>query len=59
MTVSVKPFHAQYPMMPPLFHTYCTECPDYGICDVQHVADADAAQHQFEHDTKPKETHHA
>ena len=56
MTVTVKPFHQTFPKVEPLFHTYCDQCPEYGICGEQHEADASAAQHQFEHNTAKEPT---
>ena len=42
---SMKPFHREYPGLPRLFHTYCSEHPDFGTCEEEVQAHRDIADH--------------
>lgn len=42
---SMKPFHREYPGSPRLFHTYCSEHPDFGTCEEEVQAHRDIADH--------------
>ncbi|MBP5800755.1 hypothetical protein J2D78_01530 [Microbacterium maritypicum] len=42
---SMKPFHREYPGLPGLFHTYCSEHPDFGTCEEEVQAHRDIADH--------------
>ena len=44
-STTVRPFHASYPGMPQLFHTYCAEHPDFGTCAEEAQARRDVAEH--------------
>lgn len=45
MITSIKPFHGPWPGMPDLFHTYCSDHPEFGTCAEQAQAHRDIADH--------------
>lgn len=42
---SIKPFHGPWPGMPDLFHTYCSQHPDFGTCAAWDQAALDVREH--------------
>jgi hypothetical protein len=42
---SIKPWHGEWPGMPPLFHTYCSDHPNFGTCAEKEQAHRDVADH--------------
>lgn len=45
MSAYMKPFHQTYPGLPDLFHTYCSDHPDFGTCAEEAKAHRDIANH--------------
>ncbi|MFJ6429699.1 hypothetical protein [Microbacterium maritypicum] len=45
LPTSMKRFHGLIPGMLPLFHTYCSEHPDFGTCADEEQAHRDIADH--------------
>lgn len=56
MTTTIKPFHGSLPRLPDLFHTYCSEHPDFGTCAEEAQAHRDVAEHiEAEHPAMKQE----
>ena len=45
MSTSVKRAHQPIPGMSPLFHTYCSDHPEFGTCEEEARAHRDIADH--------------
>lgn len=52
----MRRFHASYPGMPDLFHTYCEEHPEWGTCTPESEAHEEIAAHLRKAHTEGKLT---
>lgn len=54
--IRIEKFHQSYPGVEDLYHTYCSEHPDWGVCSTKPLAEEEILLHRAEEHNEAEES---